>query len=229
MNIFKREIFANIVIFFMGFLLIAIPVTFLKEITSPMSVVFLSVGCSLIATGIAAFLSFIYRLKENDISEISNAIGLIDILKGNSAIMQISKSIKNAKSTIYISRLSPFFINDFPKTIDEKAKHGVNIRLLYNENHGFFNIANSYHVINNVFGETVEVRQYRDELDGMVICDNIAYVYQISSFVGNGNDIKTTPVVFVYRQTSMNSLYDVYMDDFNRKWSMAKETQTNIF
>lgn len=229
MNIFKREIFANIIIFFIGFLLIAIPITLLKEITSPMSVVFLSVGCSLIATGIASFLSFLYKLKENDISEISNAIGLIDILKGNSAIMQISKSIKNAKSTIYISHLSPFFINDFPKTIEEKAKLGVNIRLLYNENNSFFNIVNSYDVINNVFGAIVDVRQYKDELDGVIICDNIAYVYQISSTATNRVNIKTSSVVFVYKQTSMNSLYDVYMDDFNRKWSMAKEIQANVF
>ena len=227
MNIFKREVFANIVILFIGFLFIAIPIIFLKEITSPMGVVFLSVGCSLIATGIAAFLSFIYRLKEKDISEIANAVGLIDVLKGNSAIMQISESIKNAKSTIYISRLSPFLINDFPKIIEEKAKLGVNIRLLYSENNGLFNVKNSYHVINSVFGETVDVRQYRDKLDGIVICDNIAYVYQISNIVANRADIKTTPVVFVYKQTSMNSLYDVYVDDFNRKWNMANETQAN--
>lgn len=224
MKFFKSELLVNILIFILGICLDLIAVLFKLNTSKAPAIILFSIGSSLIASAIVALLSFLYRIKEKNISEMVNEIGLEKIIIGDDSFKSlIDKTIKSAKREISISLFNPFFID--LKILKEKECGRVNIRWLLEKT------SENYNTITELekgllLENKLRVKQYNGILKGIIICDDIVMVFQGERFTYEiAQDIKMSPTIFVYRRNSDNSLYNMYIEEFERKWNLAEDIE----
>lgn len=111
MNFYKKEIFTNCLIILIGLLLATLPVIIIKDITVPVSVISISIGCSLIATGISVLLSFIYKERNTEFYDYLTQIGLSNVLVGRTSYDYSLHALQKAKCNIYLAQIgSPVII-----------------------------------------------------------------------------------------------------------------------
>lgn len=80
MRFYNKELLTNLFIILLGIVLAVLPIVIIQDVTLPISVISVSIGCSLIATGISVLLSFIYRERNTKFYEYLSKVGLSDIL-----------------------------------------------------------------------------------------------------------------------------------------------------
>mgnify|MGYP001027369222 CR=1 FL=1 len=99
----KKEINTNIYIVFIGLIFIVLPLICLGNITEPISVIFVGIGCSIFATGLTVLLSLLYNDSNNRFYEYIKTIGLSDIFFAEDIKEILPKKIKQAQKIIYFS------------------------------------------------------------------------------------------------------------------------------
>jgi hypothetical protein len=109
--------------------LAALPVIIIKDITVPISVISISIGCSLIATGISVLLSFIYKERNTKFHEYLTQIGLSDILLEKDVHDYFLQAIRKAKCNIYYAQIgAPVIILRNKELFEKLVRAGVSIK-----------------------------------------------------------------------------------------------------
>ena len=116
MRFYNRELLTNLFIILLGMVLAILPIVIVQDVTLPISVISISIGCSLIATGISVLLSFIYRERNTKFYEYLSKIGLSDILIDIDMYEYSVKAIRKADRNIYYAQIgAPLIILQNPK------------------------------------------------------------------------------------------------------------------
>ncbi len=129
----KKEINTNIYIIFIGLGFIVFPLVCLGNITEPISVILVSIGCSIQATGITVLLSLLYKDSNNRFYEYIETIGLSDIFFEEDVREFFPQRIQDVQRMVYLSTDGcPLYI--FKNNIEfweQAIKNHVKIRVLY--------------------------------------------------------------------------------------------------
>lgn len=120
----------NIIIGLLGFVLVLIAIVF--QLPNILQNVLLSVGCSLIATSIATWLTSFYIISNNEVKEIINRWKLKGIFETKSEMnMKSNEYLDNAKSHIDIIAIGMAnFLSFKANVLEKKALEGVKIRII---------------------------------------------------------------------------------------------------
>lgn len=233
MNFYKKEIFTNCLIILIGLLLATLPVIIIKDITVPVSVISISIGCSLIATGISVLLSFIYRERNTKFYEYLSKIGLSDILVDKDMYEYSVKAIRKARKSIYYAQIgAPLIILQNPKLFDKLVQSGVSIKILVNPEqfsneqnfptftyHDRLALQKCYELSNNI---GFEIRETNYPLTRTLIVDD--EVILINKRISNHPLIS-----FVYHKNrSEFAFYKYQYDLFQNIWDTAKTVDIKI-
>ncbi len=128
----KKEINTNIYIIFIGLGFIVFPLVCLGNITEPISVILVSIGCSIQATGITVLLSLLYKDSNNRFYEYIETIGLSDIFFEEDVREFFPQRIQDVQRMVYLSTDGcPLYI--FKNNIEfweQAIKNHVKIRVL---------------------------------------------------------------------------------------------------
>ena len=126
----KQSKLTNVIVLFVG--LVFVLSTKFFEMSEVYDSVCLSVGCSLIATSIATFLTSFYIIKNNEIKEMINEWRLRSIYKTKTEMNEASnKYLEEAKKHIDIIAIGMSnFISYKGEVLEKKAIEGVEIRII---------------------------------------------------------------------------------------------------
>lgn len=227
MNFYKKEILTNFLIIIIGLLLSILPIIIVKDITVPISVISISIGCSLVATGISVLLSFIYKERNTKIHEYLTQIGLSDILLEKDVYYYSLQTMQKAKHNIcYSQQGAPIIILQNKELFEKLVRSGVSIKVLINasqfENNIYFpSYTNHDAMAREEFYEFaksigVEVKETEHPLTRTIIVDDEVILIN--------NRIAKHPVTsFVYRKNKTDmSFYSYQLDLFQDIWKMSK-------
>ncbi len=227
MNFYKKEIVTNCLIILIGLLLATLPVIIIKDITVPVSVISVSIGCSLIATGISVLLSFIYKERNTEFYDYLTQIGLSNILIGRSSYDYFLQALQKSKCNIYIAQIgAPVIILHNKELFVKLICSGVCIKVLINvdqfEKDIYFPSYTNHDKIAReefyMFAKEIgiEIRETDYPLTRTLIIDNEAILlnnrvggHQVSSFV------------YIKNKTDM-SFYYYQLDQFQNIWNVSK-------
>lgn len=228
MNFYKKEIFTNCLIILIGLLLATLPVFIIKDITVPVSVISISIGCSLIATGISVLLSFIYKERNTEFYDYLTQVGLSNVLVGRTSYDYSLQAIQKAKCNIYLAQICAPVIILHNKELFEKLIHsGVSIKVLTNvDQFGKDNYFPSYMNYDKIAREEfymfakrigIQIRETDHPLTRTLIIDD--EVILLNNRTG-GHQVSS----FVYRKNKTDmSFYDYQFDQFRDIWNVSKE------
>lgn len=124
----------NIIIGLIGLILDLIAITL--QLSNVLQNIFLSVGCSLIATSIATWLTSFYLINSNEMKEIITNWKLQGIFKTKSEMnTKSNECLDNAKKQIDIIAIGMAnFLSCKRNVLEKKATNGVNIRIISCDN-----------------------------------------------------------------------------------------------
>lgn len=228
MNFYKKEIFTNCLIILIGLLLATLPVVVIKDITVPVSVISISIGCSLVATGISVLLSFIYKERNTEFYDYLNQIGLSNVLVGGSSYDYSLQALRRAKCNIYLAQIgAPVIILHNKELFEKLISSGVSIKVLINVNQfekdlyfrSYTNHDKTAREEFYIFAKRIgiEIRETNHPLtrtliidDEVILLNNRIGRHQVSSFV------------YIKNKTDM-SFYDYQFDQFRDIWNVSKE------
>lgn len=230
MNFYRKEILTNFLIILIGLLLATLPVIIIEDITVPISVISISIGCSLIATGISVLLSFIYKERNTKFHEYLTQIGLSEILFEKDAYDYLLQTIQKAKCNVYYAQAgAPVIILRNIELFEKLVRAGVSIKVLLNakqfEKDLYFptytdhdRIAlRDFHMSAKKIG--IETRETEHPLTRTLIVDDEAIL--INNRVG-----KHPITTFVYQKNKTDvSFYEYQFDLFQDIWNISKEIQ----
>lgn len=228
MNFYKKEIFTNCLIILIGLLLATLPVVVVKDITVPVSVISISIGCSLVATGISVLLSFIYKERNTEFYDYLTQIGLSNVLVGRSSYDYSLQALRKAKCNIYLAQIgAPVIILHNKELFEKLICSGVSIKVLINVDQfekdiyfpSYTNHDKAAREEFYMFAKRIgiEIRETNHPLTRTLIIDNEVILlnnrigrHQVSSFV------------YIKNKTDM-SFYDYQFDQFRDIWNVSKE------
>lgn len=228
MNFYKKEMLTNCLIILIGLLLAVLPVIIIKDVSVPISVISISIGCSLIATGISVLLSFAYKERNTKFHEYLTQIGLSDILLEEDAYDYFIQAMQKAKCNIYYAQIgAPIIILRNRELFDKLVRAGVSIKVLINtkqfEKDIYFPSYTDHEKIARkefyMFAKNigVEIKETDHPLTRTLIVDDEVILIN--------NRIGRHPVTsFVYRKNKSNmSFYEYQFDLFRDIWNISKE------
>lgn len=220
MNFYRREIIIDGIILLLGLLFSIIPGFLWGEITSAVNIIFVSVGCSLIASGITSFLSFVYREKATKLANFADQIGLIDI--DNNVDSKIVTTISSAKKYIYYSsQNSPYrLISENIDIFKKLQERNVKMKILINKN-GNTNQEELIlqHCVELAKSLNIEFRITNISLFQMIIVDEKTFMIDNRLFYKN----HFSPFVFTYKaKNSKNSFHDYQRELFEQIWIQSE-------
>lgn len=228
MNFYKKEIFTNCLIILIGLLLAILPVIIIKDITVPASAISISIGCSLIATGISVLLSFIYRERNTEYHNYLTQIGLSKVFDERSSYDYCLQALQKAKCNIYLAQIgAPVIILHNKELFAKLIRSGVSIKVLINAdqfekdiyfpsytNHDKIAREDFYRFAKKI---GIEARETDHPLtrtliidDEVILLNNRISGHQVSSFV------------YFKNKTDM-SFYAYQLDLFRDIWNVSKE------
>lgn len=228
MNFYKKEIFTNCLIILIGLLLATLPVIIIKDITVPVSVISISIGCSLIATGISVLLSFVYKERSTEFYDYLTQIGLSNVLVGRTSYDYSLQALRKAKCNIYYAQIgAPVIILDNKELFEKLIRSGVSIKVLINpdqfEKDIYFSSYTNHDKIAReefyIFAKKIgmEIRETDHPLTRTLIIDD--EVILLNNRIG-GHQVTS----FVYRKNKTDmSFYDYQFDQFRDIWNVSKE------
>lgn len=228
MNFYRKEILTNCLIILIGLLLAVLPIIIIKDITVPISVISISIGCSLIATGISVLLSFIYKERNTKLHEYLTQIGLSDILLEKDVYDYFLQAIRKAKCNIYYAQIgAPVIILRNKELFEKLVRAGVSIKVLINakqfENDIYFPSYTNHDKIAReefyMFAKNigVEIKETDHPLTRTLIVDD--EVILINNRIGRH---PVTSFVYQKNKTDM-SFYEYQFDLFQDVWNISKE------
>lgn len=228
MNFYKKEILTNCLIILIGLLLATLPVIIIKDITVPVSVISISIGCSLIATGISVLLSFVYKERSTEFYDYLTQIGLSNVLVGRTSYDYSLQALRKAKCNIYYAQIgAPVIILDNKELFEKLIRSGVSIKVLINadqfEKDIYFPSYTNHDKIAReefyIFAKKIgmEIRETDHPLTRTLIIDD--EVILLNNRIG-GHQVTS----FVYRKNKTDmSFYDYQFDQFRDIWNVSKE------
>lgn len=233
MRFYNRELLTNLFIILLGMVLAILPIVIVQDVTLPISVISISIGCSLIATGISVLLSFIYRERNTKFYEYLSKIGLSDILIDIDMYEYSVKAIMKADRNIYYAQIgAPLIILQNPKLFDRLVKSGVSIKILVNPeqfgkeknfptftDHDRLALQECYKLSMSI---GVEIRETDYPLTRTLIVDD--EVILINKRVSNRPMIS----VVYHKNKTEAAFYKYQFDLFQDIWNTAKAIDTKI-
>ncbi len=129
----KKEIDTNIFIIIIGLYFIVFPLICVGNITEPISVILVSIGCSIFATGLTVLLSLLYKDSKNRFYEYIETIGLLDIFFAEDVKKVLPQKIQHAQRIIYFSTdgCPLYLFKDNIEFWKQAIKNQVQIRVLF--------------------------------------------------------------------------------------------------
>lgn len=230
MNFYNKELLTNFLVVLIGIFLTLFPILIIKDITVPLSVISISIGCSLIATGISVFLSFLYRERNTKFYKYLSEMGLSDILVDRNMEEYSIKAINNAQRKVFYAQLgAPIFILRNKELFKELINLKVSIRILVNPEQFLHNNSFSTFTDHNelklqecyLFAKEVglEIREIEYPLTRTLIIDDEVMLVN--------NRISNHPITcFIYRKNKHDmSFYKYQLDLFEDIWNKATVIQ----
>lgn len=131
-KLYKKEINTNIFIILLGLCFIIVPLIIYGNINATISVILVSIGCSVFATGLTVLLSLFYKDSKNSLYGCLESIGLMDVLFGEDVYKCLSGRIKNSKRFIYYSTngIPLYLIRNYIDSWKQAISDGVEIRFV---------------------------------------------------------------------------------------------------
>lgn len=129
---YKKEINTNIFIILLGLCFIIVPLIIYGNINAPMSVILVSIGCSIFATGLTVLLSLFYKDSKNRLYECLESVGLMNVLFEEDIYRYLPERIQNSQKIIYYSTngLPLYFIKNNINSWKQAINDDVEIRIV---------------------------------------------------------------------------------------------------
>lgn len=132
-SVFQKEIIINVLIFIMGIILDCIGVYMESRSWNVESSIAIGIGCSLIASSVVSFLSFLYRERRD---KTNNSIGkAVQVLYRENMFDNVAQRVKKAKKNVDVC----FLRGDIPYDLLKNGyfgvllSKGVKIRIIVND------------------------------------------------------------------------------------------------